>query len=418
MTLAPQPERQELAASSGSRPAGTAPTSRLRQVPRTRRWVLVTDAGQRSIVATCRGLAAAGYAVSTVAFGSFAPSQWSRHCEERLRVSDPRLDARAFIADLRRCLSARAYDALIPGSDYSLLAISRDRRELEDLTALGLPPHQVVQRSLNRQALAAAAASAGLHPPASVLCTGLEEAVAASASLGFPLLVKSISTATEAGPSVTLGATTAPVSEPGQLAAAAAAHRQPFLLQRAETGRTLSFGGVMAGEQLIGVALSVYQRTWPVAAGNVAFSATIAPPADLESRVERMLAEIGWEGMFEIELIERADGGLVPIDLNPRPYGSMALAIAAGANLPGAWCNWMLDGRVEQCRALPGRRYRWEDGDVKHLLWQLRHGNYRAAASGARPRRGVVHPFFAVSDPLPLAARGVSMVAGRVHPGP
>jgi hypothetical protein len=50
-------------------------------------------------------------------------------------------------------------------------------------------------------------------------------------------------------------------------------------------------------------------------------------------------------------------------------------------------------------------RYRWEDADARHLVWQLRRGRLRAAAAVIRPRRRVVHAYFWRRDPGPLFAR-------------
>jgi hypothetical protein len=119
--------------------------------------------------------------------------------------------------------------------------------------------------------------------------------------------------------------------------------------------------------------------------------------------------------MFELELIETATGALVPIDLNPRSYGSMALAVDAGANLPAIWCDWLLKRDPRPACAGVGRRYRWEDADLRHLIWQLRHGNVLAAVQALRPWRGVVHPHFRLSDPLPLLARVLWLLSGKIQ---
>ena len=117
----------------------------------------------------------------------------------------------------------------------------------------------------------------------------------------------------------------------------------------------------------------------------------------------------------ELELIQADAPGereYVPIDLNPRPYGSLALASAAGAPLAAIWCDWLLGrgsrtARNRPVRAQPGIRYRWEDGELRHMCQELRNGRRRSALAPLRPRRGVTHAHFQSSDPLPLIARGL-----------
>ena len=124
------------------------------------------------------------------------------------------------------------------------------------------------------------------------------------------------------------------------------------------------------------------------------------------------MAELGWQGIFELELMRRPDGSFASLDLNPRPYGSIALAIRAGADLPAIWAAWLLGERPPYAVARPGVRYRWEDAEIRRVVWELRRGHLAEAAHVALPRRRVVHPHFQWNDPGPLLARG-AYFAGR-----
>jgi hypothetical protein len=98
----------------------------------------------------------------------------------------------------------------------------------------------------------------------------------------------------------------------------------------------------------------------------------------------------------------------------------MALAIAAGANLPAVWVRWLLGESPAWCEARPGVRFRWEDAELRHLLWQARRGDLRAALAVLRPRRNAAHAYFRLDDPGPLGARvleltGMALVPKRRH---
>jgi predicted ATP-grasp superfamily ATP-dependent carboligase len=379
--------------------------------------VLLTNAEERSILAACRSLYTAGYAVSTAAFKPFAVTHWSRACTERLSMADPGLDAERFVEDLRRQLTRRRYAVLVPGSDRALIAISQGRECLKDLTRLGLPSPTNVQRSLNREVMAEVAATVGFSAAESIRCTSLEEGRAAARALGLPLILKALQTATQVDGVVQKTPPTRRIATEEELAEAISAYPDAFLVQRVESGLPLSFAGVMASGRLLGVAVARYRRTWPVTAGNAAFAETIAVPPMLEEMVRALVAGLGWEGIFELELMQAAGDQFVPIDLNPRPYGSMTLAAAAGAPLPAIWCDWLLGRDPHPVRARPGYRYRCEDADLGHLFWQLRHGNLRATFDTARPRRRMTHAYFQIADPLPLFIRGLSLARTRANMG-
>jgi predicted ATP-grasp superfamily ATP-dependent carboligase len=128
-----------------------------------------------------------------------------------------------------------------------------------------------------------------------------------------------------------------------------------------------------------------------------------------------VLRTLGHAGIFELELIERDNGTFAALDLNPRPFGWMALALRAGANLPAIWCDWMLGRKSPRTSARPGVAYRWEDADLRHLVWQLRRGHLVAAASVLRPRGGVAHAYFELADPGPLPAAILQLARRRVR---
>jgi predicted ATP-grasp superfamily ATP-dependent carboligase len=194
-----------------------------------------------------------------------------------------------------------------------------------------------------------------------------------------------------------------------EVVAAAVVRFGPSIVQALVRGHVVSCGGVAAGGRLLACVVSRYRRTWPPQSGNVCFSETISRPPGLVERVEALVVELGWEGMFELELMEYPDGSFGAIDFNPRAYGSLALAVAAGVPLPALWCGWLLGQRLGPIQARPGVRYRWEDADLRHLRWQLRARGLGRALRVMRPHRGVAHAYFRLSDPAPSLVRQIEL---------
>lgn len=362
------------------------------------------------MLAVSRALSAAGYRVTAASGTYLAAAQRSRACAARLHVTDPRQDEKHFVEQLTDELTRSRYATLIAGSDSALLAISRAREHLAELTNMGLPSHDVVKRCLSRESLACAAEHVGFAPTGSVECATPGHALDAAHELVFPVVVKSGHAATVEG-RATPGAPKARIAHNDEeLRCALEAFRGEVLLQPWIAGEVRSLGGVIADGRLIGVAASRYLRTWPPDGGSVAFGQSIDAPASLLELTQGLLVEMGWQGMFELEAIEVSPGTFAAIDLNPRPYGSMALASAAGAPLAAIWCDWLLGHDPAPVRARAGRYYRWEDADMRHLVWQLRRGRFAAAARTLEPRRHVAHAFFEIDDPLPAFARALYLL--------
>ena len=370
--------------------------------------VIVTDGEERAALAACRGLSAAGYRVSAVARHRPAATHWSRSCKERFLLPDPRESVHEFVAGLEQLLLQGDYAALIPGSDASLLAISENRDRLGKLTHLGLPPREAVRRSVDKLLLHRLAAAAGLPPPPSRSCAGHPEGHAAAAELGYPVVVKPERSFSRAGDRLRQQGVTL-VENEAALPGALRAYASPFIVQRFEHGRFLSCTGVVAGGRLLALTASSVPRLWPPIAGMHTFSETVEVPPGLADRVRSLLGKVGWQGIFQFQMLERPDGGFAVIDLNARVFASMALDHHAGANLAAIWCDWLLGRRPVPVTASPGFRYRWEEGEACHLVWQLRRGRVRAAAAVLLPHRRVVHAWFRVTDPGPLLARAVQL---------
>lgn len=363
------------------------------------------------MLAAIRCLRLGGFSVTAAATSRAAPGLWSRAPVRRRLAPDPRADVGAFVAKLELILQERPHDLLLAGTDASLLAISRHRERLAPYVLLGLPDHAVVERALDKTALAAAAAAVQLASPEERVVDGTDGARAAAAGFGYPVVLKPLQTVVERDGVVHRAASRMAFDEPGLLDELDAIGGAG-IVQRRIAGNVISVGGVATGEGLLGSVVSRYRRTWPPEGGNVAFSETIPPPAGLVERVRALVVRLGWTGLFELELIESADGSYAAIDFNPRAYGSLSLASAAGVPLAALWCRWLLGERGEHVPpARIGVRYRWEDADLRHLAWGLgAAGTRQAALEVARPRRGTTHAYFQLRDPAPLLARALQVM--------
>lgn len=375
--------------------------------------ILVTDAEERAVLAVCRGLAEAGYAVSAVAGSTPAAGHWSRRVSRRYALPNPRFDSAGFTAGLAGIAAEGEHAALVLGVDAAALAVSERRELFEPYLEVGLPPHDVVLRCLDKPAFLIAAETAGLAPPPSATCESVDAAVAAAERLGYPVVVKPTRSLERTGARML---TTRYADDERSVRDAIRDLGGRATVQRCVDGPVLSVSGVVQDGALLGVCVSRYARMWPPRGGSASASVTIDPPPDLVDKVGRLLADLGWQGIFELELLDGPDGPAA-IDFNPRPYGSLSLAVAAGANLPALWVDALLGRRAETpAVARPGVHYRWEETEILNAFAAAAQGRLRTAARIAAPHRGTTHAFFRASDPAPLAARLIVVARSRLRP--
>jgi protein-tyrosine-phosphatase/predicted ATP-grasp superfamily ATP-dependent carboligase len=72
----------------------------------------------------------------------------------------------------------------------------------------------------------------------------------------------------------------------------------------------------------------------PVTGGVSTYRRSIAPPAEALDFSEHMLGALGWHGVAMVEFKRRPDGSFVLMEINPRLWGSLALASKAGVDFP------------------------------------------------------------------------------------
>jgi len=369
--------------------------------------VIVTDVQTRAMLAAVRCLDAAGYRVAGVGPTPLAPGLWSRAVRERHVLADPLEDSRAFLDGLERLAVEGGQSLLMAGTDASLLAISQHRRRFEPHLALGLPAREAVERALDKRALDECARAAGLEQPPARICDDVEQALAAAAELGYPVLVKPLHAALERGGRIVRFASR--LAGDVEALQAACAELGPCIVQQRLEGAMQAVAGVLGETELLGAVRFRYKRIWPPEAGSACFAETIPLPDGLADALAGIVAALGWRGLFQLELIERPGGGLAAVDLNPRAFGSLGIARAAGVPLTAIWARSTLGERAPVTRARVGVRFRWVDADLRHASWQLRRGRARAAAAALRPRPRVAHAYLRIADPAPALARTLEL---------
>jgi hypothetical protein len=106
-----------------------------------------------------------------------------------------------------------------------------------------------------------------------------------------------------------------------------------------------------------------------------------------------------------LQFLVAADGVPRLIDLNGRFYGSLALAVRAGANLPAVWAALATGRDVEPVTARSGVRYSWWEGDLRRAMLDRRGGLVRDLAGTLGAGVGAVHSIGRWRDPAPAVVQ-------------
>ncbi len=360
--------------------------------------VLVAADDHYSALAGLRALRKAGAVpwLATARRNTYAAR--SRAAAGVIDVPRPAAGDDAFIREVGRAAEQLGVVAILPASEDTLVALAHGRAELPEGIAVGAPSADTVALATDKRALADLATAAGLliPPTREIGPADLDGGVE------FPAVVKPVRTKTFTPEGVEHGRVRRvnDLDELHQVTAALPGAR--WLVQPFVEGRLSAVAGAAWEGELVCALHQVALRITPPDCGISAYAVTVPREAELEAAVARLLGAIGWSGLFQLQFIRDRTGVDYLIDFNPRMYGSLALATAAGLNLPAIWLDLLLGRRPIVPEYEVGVRYRAEEKDIRALVRVLFRGRPGEALRGLVPRRRTVHAVFSVRDPLPL----------------
>ncbi len=379
--------------------------------------VLLVGNAHYGSLAAVRALRAAGYEPWLALYepGTYVGRSWAK--AGTVLVPDVNYDREGFVRELAAAAMELSVSAVLPSGESHLLALAGREADFPGI-ALGTPSREFVERATDKGLLPELAATAGLQtPPTTKVVRGDSETVS---MFGFPAIVKPRSSRMQTS-NVTLSAfkTHYVTNEQAAEEALEALPGKEGFIQAYIPGLLRSVTGVSWEGELVCVLHQRSPRIWPVSTGESAYAETVPPNAELEQGVGRMLRALDWSGLFQAQFIQSSRGEHYLIDLNPRIYGSLALAVAAGLNLPVIWVDLLLGRRLDVGSYRVGARFRHEEKDVRALAWMLQKGEFRSALQGTIPRRGTTHAAFSLRDPMPLLTSGekVARRLGRLFSG-
>ena len=368
------------------------------------RLLVTEDAPAYGVLAAVRALRAAGYRPWLAVTGRDAYSLRSRACAGVVMVPDPSDDREGYLAAVARAATRLDVAAVMPGTDLGLLALASANGALPDQIAFGVTDPDTVRRATDKMGLEALAAQAGLHTPSSLHCTAGE--IESGLAVPLPAVVKPARTC---APTTSGGFATNYVrrvqTREELLSAVRGLKGDAALIQPALEGPLAASCGVAWEGEVVAMAHQVSRRIFPPGNGITAFAESVEADAAVEAGVTELMRLLGWSGIFEIQFVRSGETSYL-IDINPRIYGSLALAVAAGLNLPAIWADLLLGKRPQIGAYKVGARFRSEERDLATLAAAIMARDWRTAFDVLRPRRRTAHALTSVSDPLPLLMSG------------
>ena len=398
--------------------------------------VLLLDGHVNPAVTAVRSLSQAGHRVLVGSSGTWSKAGWSRHSSGSFNYPSAEKDARQFAERIATVASREPDTFVLPLTEKTVMALSAHRSLVEDAGGcMVMPSHTTMLKAYDKAHTTRVASEAGVASPRTCLVDDERSAHRTAERFPYPAALKARTSVELTHGSVR------PTARPLY-----ARDRQEFLHAYYELrGRCTQVivQEFVAGEGIIYCSLlcrgelraefayhrirSVHPTGWG-AALRVSVSADRLRAGSL--RIIRSL-DPQWTGLANVEYRVRNDGTPFFLEVNPRTWNSMALAVYSDVDFPRMLAEIAERGDVPPHPGYPaGVICRWWLGDLRHLLyvWQgvptsypgKTQGRLAALAQFLKPVPHTFHDNFIAADPLPelgdwlaAAARGARRVAGR-----
>jgi len=380
--------------------------------------VLVTDGHFRKTLAVVRSLGRKGVRVTVGERTFLNTSFFSKYCTRHIVYPSPRQSPHQFIEFLLKEIKRNHYDCLFPMEEETLLLLARHRSEISQYAHFLIPDLEKIEFVRDKGNLIRFAEAQGIPVPKTFYSPPFQEEGISGALTFFPagrregegVSLSSIPIPAVIKPRISSGSFGIVYVRKREdlLSSYQSVHeRYPFpLIQEwiPDGGGTFGMAGLFDEASNIKAAF-VHEklRMYPVQGGPSTLREGVEHPQIMKLGLS-LFKSLNWVGVGMVEFkVDPRDGIPKLMELNPRFWGSLQLAIVSGVDFPYLMLRMAREESFEPVlHYTVGKRCRWLLlGDVLHFLDNPHRFHLRPSFFDfSDPNTS--YDIFSRDDPLPL----------------
>ena len=362
--------------------------------------VLLTNAQQRKTLSAARSLGKKGLSVAACEITGFNPTRFSKYCDKFYKCPDPAQVPEKYVSFLIDKIKNDSCECMIPMDDDTMELVIDHYDMFSKICKLALPAKDSFYRALNKDKTVAIAKKAGAICPETISIDDIDSLSSKIAHMKFPLVIK-------------------PVNSSGSRGIRIVRDEKEFYETYAKIHSDYPFPIVqeyIGGNEKVDICL-IYNkksqlracfiqkelRHFPVGIGPSTIQESIYYP-ELKEIALKIMEGLPWVGVVELEfMIDRANDRIVFMEINPRFWASLEMAVSAGVDFPDLYYKVAMTGDCEEVFSYrEGIRTRWlYPGDL--LCFLTSRDRFRMNPSFfSGKRKGLIDDTFSWKDPFPL----------------
>ena len=329
--------------------------------------VFITTGMARTCLAAVRSLGKQGLEVTVGEEGRFPLSAFSKYCRRTVRYTSPERDTAAFMAWLSNHLRRERYDVAIPVDQYTFYLFSKNKEELSSWARIPVADFPVFEQAYDKARTFRVAEAAGIPCPKTECPSTRAQVEALGRRAVFPLVIKPRVGSGSRGVTYVRDAD----ELMGQWDRIHQEQPRPLIQEYIPRGGDALGVSLLFNKNSEPRAMFVHKRLreYPLSGGPSTLRESIVRP-DVAELAVRLLRAMNWFGVAMVEFkIDPRDGMPKLMEVNPKLWGSLSLAIASGVDFPALLYHVAVDGDVPTVFDYKvGVRCRFLPADALHFL--------------------------------------------------
>lgn len=323
------------------------------------------------------------------------------------RYRSPYADPEGYIDDLAAALARTGARVLLPGHEDAL-TVARLRNRLPPDVLVPVGDAETLARVTNKWEVMVLAREAGVPVAETFKPDTREELLEKAAKLEYPAVVKTQLGNSGKGVHIVRGSRECVERFDALVERHGLSPSHWPVVQAFVPGTGYGVCVLYNKGRLRAAFCERYLRSKDGQFGTSVFRESVAAP-QLVAHARALMESLHWHGVAHLDFIcDEASGRAALIEVNPRFWGALDLAVRSGVDFPWLLYRMAVDGDVETVHAYRvGVRSRWIAGELLHLFNHVRSGHLAQAVKAAAEILGTRADGcddFRAADPVPLGA--------------
>jgi predicted ATP-grasp superfamily ATP-dependent carboligase len=309
--------------------------------------ILVTDGASVNALGIIRHLGLSNnFEVFVVGYNSIALGRFSKYCKKYYVLTHPKKNSEKFISYIVNIVLQEKIDFVLPVGFYAHKSLIDNLSSIESITKICLPSKQSFEIASSKIETTLLAEKVNLLVPKTIIITDLNQ-LATISELRFPVVIKSQK---EIGGRMVEYANNESelVSTFKQLVSDFNLSSDNYpIIQEYIKGDGVGFFAYYKDGELINYFMHERIREFPVSGGRSVCAKSFYDEK-LFDNGKRILDALKWNGSAMVEFKRTSDNNYYLLEVNPKLWGSLELAICSGVNFPFLMMDNTLNGIVNK----------------------------------------------------------------------